>query len=155
MGQVESRVDLLVPAFREKLQSTLIALVGQGFSPRVHETLRSRERAAALVLAGKSKARGGLSMHCYGVAADVICGAHQWDCKRHFCRFFETLGDCAEDNGLTWGGNWDRDTKPGEKGEDDRPHVQLPELKHQGAIRHCQAGGLDRLCREILAGAHR
>ena len=55
-------------------------------------------------------------MHCFGVAADVICGVHQWDCHRNFCRFFETLGDCAEDNGLTWGGNWDRDQKPGEKG---------------------------------------
>ena len=143
MGAVESRVDLLVPAFREKLQSTLIHLVGQGFSPRVHETLRSRERAQALVLAGKSRARGGLSMHCFGVAADVICRDHQWDCRRHFCRFFQTLGDCAEDNGLTWGGRWTFL---------DLPHVQLPALKDQALIRRCQAGGLDRLCREILAG---
>ena len=155
MGAVESLVDLLVPAFREKLQSTLIHLVGQGFSPRVHETLRSRERAQALVLAGKSRARPGLSMHCFGVAADVICRDHQWDCRRHFCRFFQTLGDCAEDNGLTWGGNWDRDRKPGEKGEDDLPHVQLPELRHQDLIRRCPAGGLDRLCRELLQGLHR
>lgn len=152
MGAVESRVDLLVPAFREKLQSTLINLVGQGFSPRVHETYRSLERAKALVAAGRSKARGGMSMHCYGVAADVICGAHQWECRRHFCRFFETLGDCAEDNGLTWGGNWDRDVKPGEKGEDDRPHVQLPPLRLQNLVRATPAGQMDRLCREILAG---
>jgi hypothetical protein len=153
--KVESNVDLLVPAFREKLAATMKSLVGQGYKPRVHETLRSLERAKMLVATGKSKARGGLSMHCYGVAADVICMDHGWECRKNHCRFFETLGACAEDNGLTWGGNWDRDERAGEDGENDLPHVQAVPAKpsrFQDKIRAMNANHVDTFLRSYYSG---
>lgn len=150
-----SDTDLLVPAFRERLAGVLKALVGQGFRPVVHETMRSHERALEMVAKGRSKARGGLSMHCYGVAADVICGEHQWQCRKHHCRFFEALRDQAEDMGLTSGGNWDRDERAGEAGENDLPHVQLPPLRLQDKVRACAPEHLDTLCRAILTGETR
>lgn len=155
MSGVISDIDLLVPAFRERLEATLKALRGQGYKPKVHETLRSIERAKALVEQGKSKVRGGLSMHCYGVAADVICLNHGWQCRKHHCRFFETYGACAEDNGLTWGGNWDRDDRAGEDGENDLPHTQAIPAKPsrlQDKIRAMNADHVDAFVRSYFSG---
>jgi len=123
---VVSDVGLLVPAFRDRLRAVLIALRGQGYKPRVFETWRSPERAAALVDKGASKAKGGLSMHCYGCAADVICLDHGWDCHKAkpVCKFFSALCLAAQDEGLTSGANWDGDKLIGERGENDLPHIQ-------------------------------
>lgn len=139
-------LGLLVPAFRERLEAALKSLQGQGFHPHVHETLRSKERAARLVAEGKSKARGGMSMHCYGCACDVICSDHNWDCARNHCKFFETLGMCAEDVNLTWGGRW--------PGIVDLPHVQavpaIPRL--QDKIRTMAPEHVDTFLRTHFAG---
>lgn len=101
-----SSLDELVPAFRERYEAALAATKGQGYAPVVWETYRTHERAAMLVAQGRSKAKGGLSMHSYRVAADTICGAHQWGCARQHCRFFEVLGATLGDAGLVWGGTW-------------------------------------------------
>jgi peptidoglycan L-alanyl-D-glutamate endopeptidase CwlK len=135
---------LLVPAFRERVEATIKALRGQGYSVILFETLRSKLRAQQLVAAGKSKAKGGLSMHCYGIAADVICGRHQWDCRRHHCRFFEDYGLQAEDMGLIWGGRWTSLV--------DLPHVQAVPLKLQDRVRAMPEGELDAFVRGVLAG---
>lgn len=137
-----SDTSLLVPAFKERLDRALIALVGQGYHPVVWETLRSKERAQDLVRRGKSKAKGGLSMHCYGVAADVVCRDHKWDCHKAHCGFFEALGVNAEDEGLTWGGRWPKLV--------DLPHVQLPPMHLQDMVRACKPDELEALCRRIL-----
>jgi hypothetical protein len=130
-----SDVALLLPAYRERLDGALKSLRGQGFKPVVHETKRSRERAQEMVDKGLSKARGGLSMHCYLLASDVICGDHGWQCARHGCKFFETYGACVEDAGLVWGGNWDEDERAGEKGEHDLPHNQAIPIRLQNKVR--------------------
>lgn len=127
--------SFLQPAFRLKVEKLLVLMKGQGFRPLLWETIRSLERSRMLQARGVSKARGGYSMHCYGVAADIICLDHMWQCRRHHCKFFETLGKNAEDLGLVWGGNWDRDQRAGEEGENDLPHVQLIPLRLQDRIR--------------------
>lgn len=147
-----SDIALLVPAFRERLEMALRAQKGQGYAPVLWETRRSRERAAEMVAHGKSKARGGLSMHCYDIAADVICGAHQWSCRKHRCKFFEAWGANAEDAALTWGGNWDRDAMAGEDGENDLPHVQAVPLRFQDRVRAMPAEHLDAFVRSVLMG---
>lgn len=144
MSRRLSDLGLLVPSFRERVEAVLKAVRGQGYKPLVWETLRSRERAVELVLRGKSKAKGGLSMHCYGVAVDVVCLDHKWDCRRHHCGFFEALGVQAEDLGLTWGGRWPKLV--------DMPHLQVCPLRLQDKIRECASEHLDTLCRAILAG---
>jgi hypothetical protein len=150
----QSNVELLVPALRERLGSVLAALTARGFDPLVWETLRSKERALEMVAKGASKARGGLSMHCYGCACDVVCSKHMWSCRKHGCRFFQNLGELAEDAGLCWGGNWDRDDRAGEEGEHDLPHVQAvpATAKHQNAIRRMKPELIDTYVRAVLAG---
>lgn len=137
-------LGLLLPIVEERARMAIKATRGQGFGLIVWETERSKERAQHLVATGKSKAKGGLSMHCYKCALDVVCETHKWDCRRHHCRFFETWGLNLEDVGMTWGGRW--------KGFPDMPHGQLPPVRLQDKIRSCPAEHLDTLCRAILAG---
>lgn len=139
-----SDLDLLVPAFKERLLLVLHELRGQGYSPVVHETMRSMERAQKLVAEGKSKAKGGLSMHCFGLAADVICGAHGWKCKANDCPFFAELGLAAERRGLTWGGRW--------RTLVDEPHVQAVPVRLQNDVRAMPAEQLDGYVRRLLSG---
>lgn len=140
----QSDIGLLVEPFREKIAALLVALKGQGYHPVLHETLRSAERAEQLVQQGKSKAKGGRSMHCYGLAADIICGDHQWDCRRHQCAFFDALGAQAEDLGLTWGGRWTALV--------DLPHVQAIPIKLQALARATAPEHMGTLVSTYFAG---
>lgn len=139
-----SDAGLLVPAFWERLGPVLKSLRGQGYAPVLFETMRSQERALELVAKGRSKARGGLSMHCFGVAADVICGDHRWDCRRHHCAFFDTYGVAVEDAGLCWGGRWPSLI--------DLPHCQAVPVRLQDKVRKCAPEHLDTLIRAVFAG---
>lgn len=121
----QSSITLLHPLFRVKIERVLAAMKGQGYKPVLWETYRTLERSRMLQARGVSKARGGYSMHCYGIAADIICMDHMWKCRKHHCQFFDALGKNYEDQGITWGGNWDRDQRAGEDGENDLPHGQL------------------------------
>lgn len=120
---VQRRMELLARPFRRLLEAALNDLHLAGFNPRVWETLRTPERGAWLAEQGRSKA-GHRSMHCYGVAADVICGDHSWRCPRS-CGFFDALGAAVKARGLTWGGDWGWD----------RPHVQAVSVAQQTLIR--------------------
>jgi hypothetical protein len=150
-------INLLLSPFRERVTALLGRMTALGFSPVLWETYRSPERAAMLVVQGKSHARGGKSMHCYGIAADFICGEHKWSCderdehgkRKYTCDFFHALGDQARHCGLTWGGDWDSNPLT-PQGFDDRPHVQAVALEQQDAIR---AAG-DHVAREAIVRAH-
>jgi peptidoglycan L-alanyl-D-glutamate endopeptidase CwlK len=135
---------LLAPAFRAKLEAVLSALRAVGHDPIVHETMRSQARAQQLVADGKSKAKGGLSMHCYGIAADVICGRHRWDCHKHKCDFFEAYGVTAEKHGLTWGGRW--------RTLVDKPHVQAVPVRLQNKVRALPDEHVETFVASFLAG---
>lgn len=116
-------VDMLIPSVKERVIILTRRLTAMGFDPKVHETYRTRERAQMLARKGTGIVD---SMHLYGVAADIICGDHQWDCARHGCEFFHSVGEQAKRVGLTWGGDWKKR---------DFPHVQGPPVSKQGAIR--------------------
>lgn len=135
---------LLQPAFWERLAPVLKALRGQGFKPYLFETMRSTDRALELVAKGKSKAKGGLSMHCFGLAADVICYEHQWDCARNHCAFFTTYGTAVEDAGLVWGGRWPTIV--------DLPHCQAVQIKHQNAVRKMKPEMINDFAASVMAG---
>jgi hypothetical protein len=125
----------LVPPFRDALATLVARLSAAKLKPRVFETYRSPKRAQELVAAGKSRARGGLSMHCYGLAADVICADHLWSCEKHGCGFYEALGREARALGMTWGGDWDDDGITREQREHDLPHVQAIPISAQATAR--------------------
>lgn len=113
----EDDINLLVPSFRPLVQRVLEGVRAAGYKPLLKDTLRTDAEAARNAARGTGS-KG--SMHCYGVAADVICAEHHWDCHKHGCDFFEVLGTEVEKvPGLVWGGRWTR----GGKGPD-KPHFQ-------------------------------
>jgi hypothetical protein len=140
----------LVPAFRDALSVLERQLRGAKLKPRLFETYRSPKRAQELVEAGKSRARGGLSMHCYGMAADIICAEHFWSCEQHGCQFYVALGREARALGMTWGGDWDDDGITREQREHDLPHVQAVPITAQAAVRRAKPAELQALAEQHL-----
>ncbi|HYC44490.1 MAG TPA: M15 family metallopeptidase [Burkholderiales bacterium] len=148
MKRVSDPAELL-PPFRRAVEQLLERMRARGFSPTLHETYRTPERSKALVKAGTSRVHG-LSMHCYRIAADVICGAHGWDCEKNGCTFYTRLGFEASRLGLTWGGNWDGDGVTREQREHDLPHVQGVPLAVQNRVRQAPVADLEELLSEYL-----
>jgi hypothetical protein len=124
---------LLAP-LRVRVAKLLARMIARGHKSKLHETLRSEGRSQALVAAGKSRAKGP-SMHCYGVAADIICARHAWGCEAVGCKHYDVLGEEAAALGLTWGGDWDGDGVTREQREHDLPHVQAVPLSLQDEVR--------------------
>jgi hypothetical protein len=119
-GVVVRDLDLLVPAFKERVLDLVAMMRASGHQPLVWETFRSRERAEALAKRGTGVVD---SMHTYGVAVDVICERRKWSAPFTFWR---DLRDHAESLGLTSGARWRRR---------DLPHVQAIPVSHQGVLR--------------------
>lgn len=70
------------------------------------------------------------SKHIDGKALDVAPikdGVILWNRPDLFQGLAKIMMQAAKDEGvaIVWGGNWDGDDKPGEKGETDGPHFQL------------------------------
>lgn len=121
-------IDMLVRPFGERVTTLLCRLVALGHSPLLWETYRSRERAAMLAKKGTGTVD---SMHCYGLAADIICRGHKWDCAKHGCGFFKALEEQAAECGLVSGAKWRMR---------DLPHVQAIPVSLQAAIRSARSG---------------
>lgn len=81
-----------------------------------------------------TRARGGQSMHNYGLAVDfvfVVDGKVSWDDK-----LYRNIGRWATQAGLEWGGNW--------KSFKDMPHCQLPDLpSYKVLLPIYNAGGIE------------
>jgi hypothetical protein len=84
-------------------------LKADGHDPVLWEGFRTFARAEELQRRGSGIVK---SMHCYGIAADIIDRFHRWNARPPF---WAALGKHADDLGLEWGGTWQRV---------DRPHVQ-------------------------------
>jgi len=123
---VQRALDVLEPLFRRRLESMIGDLAGRGYRPRVWETLRTPERGDWLEERGRTR-NGRRSMHVYGVAADIICREHMWDCHRHGCDYYAEQGRAARRAGLYWGGDW--------RSMRDYPHVQAVAVGDQARVR--------------------
>jgi peptidoglycan L-alanyl-D-glutamate endopeptidase CwlK len=105
-----------------------------GYSLRILQGFRSFEEQDALFKKRPkvTNARGGQSMHNYGLAVDfvfIVNGKVSWDEK-----LYKNIGRWAEKAGLEWGGNWKFV---------DMPHVQLKNLPGYKTLRPIyDAGGL-------------
>jgi hypothetical protein len=136
---VQNRIELLLPQFRTIVDSILRDLDQKGYSPVLWETLRTPERGEWLRKKGRSKI-GSRSMHCHGIAADIICGEHRWNCPKS-CGFFDALGESARAHKVTWGGSWGWD----------RPHIQAVSVRQQKHIlESADVGATVRKLREKL-----
>jgi hypothetical protein len=96
-------IDLLLPAFAVKVRQVLGDMKALGHSPVPFDTLRTEAEAAKFFARGVGSKN---SMHIYGVACDVICNKHGWDCKKNKCKFYTDLGKIVEARGLVWGGRF-------------------------------------------------
>jgi peptidoglycan L-alanyl-D-glutamate endopeptidase CwlK len=63
----------------------------------------------------------------FGHAVDVVPFPIDWNTASKFRAIAAAVMDAAGDLGIPirWGGNWDGDDRPGEKGETDGPHFEL------------------------------
>lgn len=133
---IASRVVQMV---EEALKDGVVLQVVQG--------LRTIAEQDALYAQGRTKpgqkvtnARGGQSMHNYGLAVDlapVIDGKVSWN-ERHFRAYREW----SKNVGLEWGGNW--------KSFVDLPHVQDTEGMNLAAVQKLyRAGGLQAVWNAI------
>jgi hypothetical protein len=137
----------LLPPFRRAVEQLFVAMRAAGHEPVLHETYRTPERAARLVLEGRSKLTPGMpSMHTLRIAADVICARHQWGCGKHSCDFYQRLGAAAERLGMTWGGRF---------AARDLVHVQAVPVGAQQQARRSQQAELEELVAEYLIGGRK
>jgi peptidoglycan L-alanyl-D-glutamate endopeptidase CwlK len=124
------------PTLAEKAAQILQMAVAEGFHVRVSQGFRSFAEQDQLFKKRPkvTNARGGQSMHNYGLAVDfvfIVNDKVSWDEK-----LYKNIGRWAEKVGLEWGGSWTRFV--------DLPHVQLKGLPSYKVLRPIyDAGGLD------------
>lgn len=124
----------------EGVNPTLVSIVRRAakrlpFSLFVVEGLRTRERQAELYAQGRTKPGKKVtwtlhSKHLEGKAVDLaplIDGAIDWADLSKFDAIAKAMQDAAKEVGVAvrWGGNWDMDGQPRERGESDSPHFEL------------------------------
>lgn len=101
----------------------------------VIEGLRSKARQQQLYAQGRTTPGKVVtwtlkSKHIEGLAVDlgpVKSGGIDWNNTKGFDAIAKAMMEAAGELGvgLRWGKDWDRDGKPGEKGETDSPHFEL------------------------------
>lgn len=145
MKRVADPTELLPPV-RERVERLMAWLREDGYEPVLHETYRTPQRAAQLAGSGNGTAIPD-SMHCYRIAADIICARHKWGCKNHRCAFFDVLHAKA----LALGFTRVRLTEPktGRKYWDG-PHVQAVPVAVQNRVRRAKPEEIEQLAREYL-----
>jgi len=111
MADADTSLESLRPAFR-RLASAFTHICDEdlapllGFTFRVTETRRSRERQAALIASGKTRVP--IGFHNFGLALDfaiMVNGVYQADDR---LGHYAACGDVAHALGMRWGGNWSR-----------------------------------------------
>lgn len=122
------------PVLRGKISEIHKLAMKEGFGLQVTQGLRTFAEQDALFRKRPkvTNARGGQSMHNYGLAVDfafVVNGKISWDEK-----LYKNIGRWADAVGLEWGGRWKFV---------DLPHVQLKGLpSYKVLLPIYQAGGL-------------
>lgn len=117
-------MDNLHPLLELKIKQLTSLCNNEGLKIRVTQGYRSKAEQDALYAQGRTKAgkivtnaKGGYSMHNWGVAFDICRndGRGPYDDSDGF---FTKVGKLGQSIGLEWGGSW--------KSIVDKPHFQLP-----------------------------
>lgn len=124
----------------EGVNPTLVSIIRRAakrlpFALFVVEGLRTRERQAELYAQGRTKPGKKVtwtlhSKHLDGKAVDLaplINGAIDWADLSKFDAIAKAMQDAAKEVGVSvrWGGDWDMDGQPRERGESDSPHFEI------------------------------
>ncbi len=120
----ESNLAKINPQVANRIRLAAADLKAQGITIRVTSSYRTFAEQDALYAQGRTKpggivtnARGGQSLHNYGLAVDVVPivnGQPKWDVPEST---WQKIGAAGKKQGLEWGGNW--------TSFKDRPHFQL------------------------------
>lgn len=115
----------LHPRLRKLTNELVTACERKGIPIKITQGYRSKAEQDALYAKGRTKpgnrvtnARGGYSMHNWGVAID-FCRNDGKGAYDDSDGFFAKVGKVGKSLGLEWGGDW--------KSIKDKPHFQLPD----------------------------
>jgi peptidoglycan L-alanyl-D-glutamate endopeptidase CwlK len=147
--RVNSRIDVLAPAFRRKIEAVLEAVP----YATVAETLRTDARQQYLFGFGRDYDDGrGIvtysetaldTWHHYGLAADIIHKEKGWEAPM---QWWQQLGAAAKAQGLVWGGDWTFR---------DYPHIQwgapMRRSPSPSAAKLLEAGGVEAVWKVVKA----
>lgn len=154
--KLERSLDALSPAFKRKVELVLAEMIEEGFDPLVWETKRSFERAEAMNAKKQGRAIK-LSMHCFGLAVDIVHRTLRWEAPP---AFWNALGRIAKKHGLIWGGDFTKIDPKDPKGirripDPDRPHIQAVRISMQTRVRNTYATlgqqHVDAIAKQFLA----
>ncbi len=121
----EANLAKINPQVANRIRSMAADLRAQGIKISATSSYRSFAQQNALYAQGRTKpgpivtkAKGGQSLHNYGLAVDVVPlganGQPNWNVPNST---WQKIGAAGKKQGLEWGGDW--------KGFVDRPHFQL------------------------------
>lgn len=107
-----AKLELLKPKIKELAEKLINECKQQGHQITVTQTLRTIEEQDALYAQGRTKpgnivtkAKGGYSLHNFGVAFDIcpiVNGKAEWNDNA----LFKKIGEIGMKIGLEWGGTW-------------------------------------------------
>lgn len=112
----------LLPLVKRRADLVLKDMEMLGHPMRITQGYRSIEHQNALYAQGRNgdtrlrvtNAKGGDSLHQYGVAADFVFRREGYDASK---ALWETFGKVAEKHGFEWGGRWTSFV--------DKPHLEM------------------------------
>lgn len=145
----EQRLGQVHRLLAQRVRVLVERLAAQGITVEIVQGMRSHAEQDALFAQGRNKpgkvvtkARGGFSMHNFGLAVDLCPfenGKPHWQASP---AVWQQIGQEAEKLGLEWGGNWKFV---------DKPHVQLSAM----SLAQCRAlykqGGLRLVWQRVSA----
>ena len=107
-----AKLELLKPKVRELVEKLINECKNQGHQITITQTLRTIEEQDSLYAQGRTKpgnivtkAKGGYSLHNFGVAFDIcpiVNGKAAWSDNE----LFKKIGEIGVKIGLEWGGTW-------------------------------------------------
>jgi hypothetical protein len=115
----EDNINLLLPAFRNKVLLLIDAMKQKGFDPVLHDTGRTQLEALTYAEKGVGVKN---SLHLFGAATDIISASKGWKNPK----FFQALEQEANKLNLTSGNTFRRK---------DPNHIQAIPIKYQVAFR--------------------
>jgi len=123
-------INLLLPAFRLKIQRLLNNMTQRGFDPILFDTGRTQKEADIFAAKGTGIVN---SLHLLGAAADIISASKGWNWPLFFNALAEESKNLNLISGSTFKVRIDPITK--KKKGPDMPHVQAIPVKLQATFR--------------------
>lgn len=128
------RDDLRLTGVKGPLVS-VVRLAAMRFPLLVLEGVRTQARQDQLYAQGRTTPGKVItwtrnSKHCTGDAVDIAPFPLDWNNIKRFCTLADHMFAAAKHLGVSirWGGNWDQDEKPLERGESDLVHFEMTAL---------------------------